>query len=130
MPRATNRVPSRRRRKKVLKAARGYRGGRSKLHRTAKESLRRGWVYAYRDRKRRKRDFRRLWIVRINAAARLYGLSYSKMIRGLKMAGVDLNRKVLADLAVFDAQAFSANVRRPDIKRIGHHRSHPVCMPR
>lgn len=108
MPRATNHIASRRKRKKVLKAARGYRGGRSKLHRTAQESVRRGLAYAYRDRKRRKRDFRRLWIVRINAAARLHGLSYSKMIRGLKQAGVDMNRKVLADIAVSDGRAFSA----------------------
>ena len=112
MPRATNHIASRRRRKKVLKAARGYRGGRSKLHRTAKESLRRGWAYAYRDRKRRKRDFRRLWIIRINAAARLYGLTYSKMIRGLGLAGVDVNRKVLADLAATDVRAFSALVEK------------------
>ena len=112
MPRATNHVASRRRRNKVLKEARGYRGGRSKLYRTARESVRRGLVYAYRDRKRRKRDFRRLWIVRINAAARLYGLTYSKMIRGLSLAGVDVNRKVLADLAVTDARAFSALVEK------------------
>jgi len=112
MPRATGRVAARRRKKKALKAARGYRGGRSKLHRTAKESVRRGLAYAYRDRKRRKRDFRRLWIVRINAAARLYGLTYSKMIRGLGLAGVDINRKVLADLAATDVQAFSALVEK------------------
>ncbi len=108
MPRATGNVPSRRRRKKILNAARGYRGGRSKLHRTAKEAVHRAWSYAYRDRKRRKRDFRRLWIVRINAAARLDGLTYSKMSRGLDLAGVDVNRKGLADLAVTDARAFSA----------------------
>ncbi len=107
MPRATNRVASRQRRKKVLKATRGYRGGRGKLFRTAQESLDRGLAYAYRDRKQKKRAFRSLWIVRINAAARLNGLSYSRLMSGLKQAGVEVNRKVLADLAVSDAQAFT-----------------------
>jgi large subunit ribosomal protein L20 len=106
MPRATYRVPSRRRRKKVLKATRGYRGARSKLYRTAVESLNRALSYAYRDRRRRKRDFRRLWILRINAAARLSGLSYSRFLLGLKRSGVGINRKILADLAVNDAPAF------------------------
>ncbi|MFH1008418.1 MAG: 50S ribosomal protein L20 [Candidatus Latescibacterota bacterium] len=112
MPRATGNVPSRRRRKKILQAARGFRGARSKLHRTAKEAVHRAWSYAYNDRKRRKRDFRRLWIVRINAAARLDGLTYSAMIRGLDLAGMEVNRKILADLAVTDARAFSALVER------------------
>ena len=108
MPRATNRVASRQRRKKVLKATRGYRGGRGKLYRTAEETLNKGLAYAYRDRRQKKRAFRSLWIVRINAAARLNGLSYSRLMSGLKQAGVEVNRKVLADLAVSDAQAFTA----------------------
>ncbi len=108
MPRVTNRVASRRRRKKVLKAARGYWGGRSKLYRTADDSVNRGLAYAYRDRRQKKRTFRALWIVRINAAARLNGLSYSRLMNGLKKAGVDVNRKVLADLAMTDAEAFAA----------------------
>ena len=107
MPRATYKVPSRRRRKKVLKATRGYRGGRSKLYRTAVEALHRALAYAYRDRKRRKRDFRRLWIIRINAAARLSGLSYSRLLMGLRRSGVEINRKLLAELAVNDPPAFS-----------------------
>ncbi|MCZ6635827.1 MAG: 50S ribosomal protein L20 [bacterium] len=108
MPRVTNSAASRRRRKKVLKLAKGYRGGRSKLFRTADDSVNRGLVYAYRDRRRKKRDFRRLWITRINAAARLNGLSYSRLMNGLKSAGIEVNRKVLANLAVTDAEAFSA----------------------
>ena len=107
MPRATNRVASRQRRKKVLKATRGYRGGRGKLYRTAEETLNKGLAYAYRDRRQKKRAFRSLWIVRINAAARLNGLSYSRMMSGLRQAGVEVNRKVLANLAVSDAQAFT-----------------------
>ena len=107
MPRAANTVASRARRKKILRAARGYYGGRSKLYRTAKESVQRGLAYAYAHRRRRKRDFRRLWIVRINAAARLSGLSYSLFINGLKKAGVILDRKVLADMAVRDKEGFA-----------------------
>ncbi len=107
MPRATNSVASRRRRKKILKKARGYYGARSKLYRTAKEAVNRALAYAYRDRRRRKRDFRRLWIVRINAAARLCGLSYSNLIAGLKKRGVNLNRKCLAQIAISDPQTFS-----------------------
>lgn len=108
MPRATNNPASRRRRKKVLKAARGYFGSRSKLFRTAKESVDHALVYAYRDRRNRKRDFRRLWIIRINAAARLNGLSYNEMINGLKKAGVGIDRKMLADIAIRDSIAFAA----------------------
>ena len=108
MPRTTNSVASRRRRKKVLKAARGYRGGRSKLYRTADDAVNRALAYAYRDRRQKKRNFRSLWIVRINAAARLNGLSYSSLINGLKKADVSVDRKVLANLAVTDAAAFSA----------------------
>jgi len=107
MPRATNNVASRRRRKKILKAAKGYYGGRSKLYRTAKESVQKGLAYAYAHRRRRKRDFRRLWITRINAAARIYGLSYSLLINGLKKAGVLLDRKNLADMAIKDEDAFA-----------------------
>ena len=98
---------ARRRRKKVLKLAKGYRGGRSKLFRTAADAVDKALMYAYRDRRRRKRDFRRLWIARINAAARLNNLSYSKFIHGLKLAKVDLDRKVLADLAISDPAGFT-----------------------
>ncbi len=108
MPRTTNSVASRRRRKKVLKAARGYRGGRSKLYRTADDAVNRALSYAYRDRRQKKRNFRSLWIVRINAAARLNGLSYSSLINGLKKADISVDRKVLANLAVTDPAAFSA----------------------
>lgn len=106
MPRSTNSVARNRRKKKVLKEARGQFGGRSKLYRTAKNSVERGWAYAYRDRRQKKRDFRRLWIARINAAARQNGISYSRFVSGLKGAGVELNRKMLADLAVRDPGAF------------------------
>jgi len=98
---------ARRRRKKVLKLAKGYRGGRSKLFRTAADAVDKALMYAYRDRRQRKRDFRRLWIARINAAARLNNLSYSKFIHGLKLAKVDLDRKVLADLAISDPAGFT-----------------------
>jgi len=98
---------ARRRRKKVLKLARGYRGGRSKLFRTAADAVDKALMYAYRDRRQRKRDFRSLWIARINAAARLNNLSYSKFIHGLKLAKVDLDRKVLADLAISDPTGFT-----------------------
>ena len=95
------------RHKRVLKLAKGYRGARSKLFRTAKEAVNRALVYGYRDRKARKRNFRRLWIVRINAAVRQNGLSYSKFMNGLDKAGIDLNRKILADMAVRDPHAFA-----------------------
>ena len=98
---------ARRRRKKVLKLAKGYRGGRSKLFRTAADSVDKALGYAYRDRRARKRDFRRLWIARINAAARMNDLSYSRLIHGLKQANVELDRKVLAELAVSDPQGFA-----------------------
>ncbi len=98
---------ARRRRKKVLKLAKGYRGGRSKLFRTATDAVDKALMYSYRDRRTRKRDFRRLWIARINAAARLNNLPYSKFIRGLKLAGVELDRKVLADLAISDPAGFA-----------------------
>ncbi len=98
---------ARRRRKKILKLARGYRGGRSKLYRTAADAVDKALMYAYRDRRQKKRDFRRLWISRINAAARMNDLSYSKFIHGLKLAGVELDRKVLAELAVSDPRGFA-----------------------
>jgi large subunit ribosomal protein L20 len=91
-----------------MKAARGAFGGRSKLWKAAKENVERGWKYAYRDRKAKKRDFRRLWITRINAAAHQHDMNYSAFISGLKKAGIELDRKVLADLAVHDPAAFSA----------------------
>ena len=98
---------SRHRHKKILKLAKGYRGGRSKLFRTAADSVDKALGYAYRDRRARKRDFRRLWIARINAAARMNDLSYSRLIHGLKQANVELDRKVLAELAVSDPQGFA-----------------------
>jgi len=107
MPRVKRGYKARRRRKKILKQARGYRHGRSKLYRSAKETVQRALVYAYRDRRNRRRDLRSLWIVRINAAAKQNGMSYSRFIHGLKQAGVDLDRKMLADLAVHDAAAFT-----------------------
>ncbi len=98
---------ARRRRKKVLKLAKGFRGGRSKLYRTAADAVDKALMYAYRDRRVRKRDFRRLWISRINAAARMNNLTYSKFIRGLKVANIELDRKVLAELAVSDPAGFT-----------------------
>ena len=95
------------RHKKYLKLAKGYRGGRSKLFRTARETVEHALCNAYRDRKRRKREFRKLWIMRINAASREHGLSYSRFMSGLNQQGVALNRKVLADMAVFDQDGFS-----------------------
>jgi large subunit ribosomal protein L20 len=98
---------ARRRRNKVLKLAKGFRGGRSKLYRTAADSVDKALMYAYRDRRTKKRNFRRLWIVRINAGARMNNLSYSKFMNGLKIAGCELDRKVLADLAVSDPAGFA-----------------------
>ena len=112
MPRSVNHVASRKRRKKILKAARGYFGARSKVYTVAKNAVEKGLTYAYRDRKNKKRAFRRLWIVRINAAARMHGLSYSKLMHGLKNAEIDLNRKVLADLAMNHPEAFKAVVEQ------------------
>ena len=107
MARVKTGVVRRRRHKKVLKLARGFYSGRRKHFRKAKEQLEISLVYAYRDRRRKKRDFRRLWIVRINAACRLNDLSYSRFINGLKKAGIELDRKILADLAMNDAAAFA-----------------------
>ncbi len=106
MPRVRSNVARLKRKKKIMRAAKGARGGRSKLYKSAKENVERGLRFAYRDRRRRKRDFRRLWILRINAAARLHDLSYSRFMSGLRKAGVEVNRKVLADLAVRDPAAF------------------------
>ncbi len=106
MPRVTRSVARLKRKKKIMRAAKGARGGRSKLYKSAKENVERGLSYAYRDRRARKREFRRLWIIRINAAARMHDLSYSRFMAGLKKAGVEINRKMLADLAVRDAEAF------------------------
>lgn len=108
MPRVKRGFKARQRRNKVLKLAKGYRGARSKLFRSATEAVDRALNYAFRDRRVKKRDFRALWITRINAASRLNGLSYSKLIHGLKLANIEIDRKILADLAVSDPQGFSA----------------------
>jgi len=108
MARVRNSVASRRRRKKVLKLSKGYFGARSRLFRTAQEAVNRAQQYAYRDRRVRKREFRKLWIARINAAARLNGISYSQLIHGLSVAEIAVNRKILADLAVRNPDAFTA----------------------
>ena len=107
MPRAKRGFKARRRHNRILKLAKGYRGAHSKLFRSAIEAVHRGLCYAYRDRKQRKRAFRRLWIVRINAAVRPYGMNYSVFINGLKKAGIELDRRVLADLAIYDQAAFA-----------------------
>ena len=108
MPRVRSNVARLKRKKQVMKAARGAFGARSKLWKAAKENVERGWKYAYRDRKNKKRDFRRLWIVRINAAARQHDMSYNVFINGLGKAGIEIDRKILADIAVRDPQAFGA----------------------
>ena len=112
MPRIKRGVASRARRKKILKAARGYYGARSRTFKVAKQAVIRAGQYAYRDRRQRKRQFRQLWIIRINAAAREHGLSYSRFIAGLKAAGVEVDRKVLADIAMHEKDAFAALVAR------------------
>ena len=111
MPRAKNAVQRKKRHKKILKQARGYYGARSRLFRTAKEAVERGMLYNYRDRRRRRREFRRLWITRINAAARLNGTSYSKLMADLKSHNIELDRKMLSDLAVREPSAFSEVVK-------------------
>ncbi len=108
MPRATSTPARLRRKKQIMKAARGAFGARSKLWKPAKETVERGWRYAYRDRKNKKREFRRLWIVRINAAAHLHDMTYSKLISGLHLAGIEIDRKILADIAVHDPESFGA----------------------
>ena len=107
MPRSTNAPASRNRRKRILKLAKGYRGSRHRLLKTAKQAIDHAGLYAYRDRKVRKREFRKLWIARINAAARANGLTYSRFMQGLKLAEIDINRKMLAEIAVSDAAAFT-----------------------
>lgn len=112
MPRSVNNVASRKRRKKILKAAKGYFGARSKVYTVAKNAVDKAMLYAYRDRRNKKRAFRRLWIARINAASRAEGTTYSKLIHGLKQNNIDLNRKVLADLAMNNNEAFKAVVQK------------------
>ena len=107
MARVKNGAVTKARHKKVLKAAKGYFGSKHRLYKTAKEQLMHSGQYAFRDRKQKKRDFRKLWITRINAAARLNDISYSKLMHGLKLADININRKMLADLAVTDAAAFT-----------------------
>ena len=107
MPRAKNKPAAHERHKKIMKLAKGFRGGRSRVFKTAKETVEKGLQYAYRDRKNKKREFRRLWIIRINAACRLNGTSYSKFIDGLSQKGIEMNRKVLADMAVRSPDAFT-----------------------
>jgi len=111
MPRTKSSVQSRRRRQKVLKAAKGYVGSKHRLYRTALESVRRALAYAYRDRRTKKRDMRSLWIVRINAAARMNGIGYGRLMDGLRKAGVAIDRKILADRAVNDGAAFKEVVQ-------------------
>ncbi|MCW6660773.1 50S ribosomal protein L20 [Aerococcaceae bacterium NML201209] len=108
MPRVKGGYVTRQRRKRTLKLAKGYYGSKHTLFKTAKQQVMKSFMYAYRDRRQKKRDFRRLWITRINAAARMNGLSYSVLMNGLKKAGVEVNRKMLADVAVNDAAAFTA----------------------
>ena len=112
MPRVKGGVVSRKRRKRVLKLAKGYFGSKHTLYKTANEQVMKSLQYAYRDRRQRKRQFRQLWIARINAAARQNGISYSKFINGLKKASVEIDRKILADIAVFDKVAFTALVEK------------------
>lgn len=112
MPRATNNVAARQRRKKILKAAKGYKLGKSRLYKTAKDQVEKGWLYAYRDRKAKKRAFRSLWITRINAACRLNNISYSVFMDKLNKANIDLDRKVLADMALRNPEDFSALVQQ------------------
>ncbi|MBV1858908.1 MAG: 50S ribosomal protein L20 [Nannocystaceae bacterium] len=107
MPRATRGVKARRRRNRIRKAASGFRGGRRRIYRRMVEAVHHAWMHAYRGRKQKKRDMRRLWIVRIGAAARMHGLNYSRFMNGVSVAGIELDRKVLAELAVADAEAFA-----------------------
>ncbi len=108
MPRAVNGTVARNRRKKILRMAKGYRSLRSRAYRKAREAVEKGLSYAYRDRKVKKRDFRRLWIARINAATRAEGLTYSKFMHGLKLANIELDRKVLSDMAIHNPESFKA----------------------
>ena len=108
MPRTKGGIVTRRRHKKILKLAKGYFGSKHTLYKTANAQVMKSLSYAYRDRKRKKRDFRRLWIARINAGARLNNISYSKLMHGLKLANIEINRKMLSELAIFDAEGFAA----------------------
>ena len=108
MPRANSSVPRHRRHRKIVKQAKGYYGARSRTFKSAKDAVLKAGLYAYRDRRQRKRQFRRLWIIRINAACRLNGITYSSFINGLKTNGINLDRKILADMAVNDPQCFTA----------------------
>ena len=112
MPRGTSAPARNKRKKKLLKVAKGYLGGRKKLYRTAKDAVEKGWEHAYRDRKKKKRNFRSLWITRINAAVRQHDLTYSRFIAGAKAAGIEMDRKAMADLAVRNPEAFGAIVDR------------------
>lgn len=112
MPRSTNAVASRKRRKKILKAARGYFGARSKVYTVAKNAVEKAMCYSYRDRRNKKRTFRRLWIARINAATRMHGMNYSTFIHALSKADIDLNRKVLADMAMNHPEVFTSIVNK------------------
>jgi large subunit ribosomal protein L20 len=123
MSRVKSNVVRLKRKKQIMKAARGAYGGRSKLWKAAKETVERGWRYAYRDRKNKKRDFRRLWITRINAGARQHDMSYSVFINGLKLAGIEIDRKILADIAVRDPQAF-ASIADQVRTALGNQRTH------
>ncbi len=127
MPRVKGGTVARKRRKKILKLAKGYYGSKHLLYRTANEQVMKSLAYAYKDRKRRKRDFRKLWITRINAASRLNGLSYSKLINGLTKANVEVNRKMLADLAVNDEVAFAAIVEMAKQELAGETRVVPAA---
>ncbi len=120
MARVKRAVNAHKKRRSTLEAASGYRGQRSRLYRKAKEQLLHSATYAYRDRKQRKGDFRKLWITRINAAARENGMTYNRLVQGLKLAGVEVDRKVLADLAVTDAPAFAALVKVAQSAVVGH----------
>jgi len=111
MPRVQNNVESKRRRNKVLKYAKGYRGGKSKLYRTAKQAVEKAWQYAYRDRRTKKRAFRRLWITRINAAVHKYSINYSQFMNGLKLADIKIDRKMLAEIAVNNSDDFAKIVQ-------------------
>lgn len=117
MVRVTYGAPRRQKKTRLFKEARGYRGGRSKLWRTVRETLVRSWAFSYRDRRQKKRHFRRLWVVRLNAAARMRGLTYSHLIDGLKKADIQLNRKQLSELAIHDPAAFDAIVEEAKAAR-------------
>ncbi len=112
MARVKGAMHTRKRRKKILKLAKGYRGAKSKLYKTANQAVMKSLTYAYRDRKQKKRDFRKLWIARINAAARMNGISYSKFMNGLKKNGIEINRKMLSEIAIQDPAAFAKLVEK------------------